>query len=152
MIHFSLPESPFGGVIASHILIAISSGILAVSEVAAVLNNTDDGTMSMRVALLFLFAMIGAAIGSTIAGPMWRSRFPALLDKYLPADLKSQTQHIYGSIDAQLSYPRGTPARDAIILAMTETWKYLTIAGTATLGVAWIEVLLLKEGTPRKRD
>ncbi|KPM39869.1 hypothetical protein AK830_g6705 [Neonectria ditissima] len=149
MIHFSLPESPFGGVLASHVLISMSSGMLAASEIAAVLNDTDDGTFSMRVALLFLFSWVGSAIGSTIATPMWRSRFPYLLEKYLPSELKSQAQTIYGSLEAQLSYDRGTPGRDAIIKAMTETWKYMAIGGTATLAVAWIGVLLLKEGKPR---
>ncbi|XWW98849.1 hypothetical protein V2A60_006852 [Cordyceps javanica] len=148
MIYFSLPDSSFGGVLASHILIAISSGMLAASEVAAVLNDTDDDTFSMRIAVLFLFAWVGSAIGSTIAAPLWRSRFPYLLDKYLPDDIKAQAQHIYGSISAQLSYARGTPGRDAIIKAMTETWKIMSIAGTATLVMAWVGVLLLREGRP----
>ncbi|KAK7398677.1 hypothetical protein QQX98_011948 [Neonectria punicea] len=149
MIHFSRPDSSFAGVLVSHVLVSISSGILAASEIAAVLNDTDDDTFSMRVALLFLFSWVGSAIGSTIATPMWRSRFPYLLEKYLPSEAKSQAQQIYGSLEAQLSYPRGTLSRDAIIQAMTETWKYMTIAGTATLAVAWIGVLLLKEGQPR---
>lgn len=149
MIHFSLPSSSFGGVLASHILIAISSGILAASEVAAVLNDTEDDTFSMRIAVLFLFAWVGSAIGSTIAAPLWRSMFPTLLERYLPDDIKSQTQHIYGSLTAQLSYAPGTPGRDAIIKAMAETWKYMSIAGTATLAMAWVGVLLLREGKPK---
>ncbi|CAK7231626.1 hypothetical protein SBRCBS47491_007994 [Sporothrix bragantina] len=137
MVHYSYPDSNFGGVVGCHILIAISSGILTASEVAAVLNGRDDGSVSMRVALLFVFSYIGAAIGSTIATPVWRTRFPHLLSKYLPAELQDQANTIFGSLTVQLSYARGTPAREAIIRAMCETWRYLIIASIATLALAW---------------
>lgn len=148
MIHYSFPSSSFAGVIGTHVLVSVSSGILAASEIAAVLNDTNDESMSMRVALLFLFSWIGSAVGSTIATPMWRSHFPSLLEKHLPPELKSQKDAIFGSLSIQLSYERGTAGRDAIIKAMTGTWWYLTVAGTATLAVGWIGVLLLKEGKP----
>ncbi|CAK7215077.1 hypothetical protein SCUCBS95973_002356 [Sporothrix curviconia] len=146
MIHYSFPDSNFGGVVGCHVLIAISSGILTASEVAAVLNSRDDGSVSMRVALLFVFSYIGAAIGSTIATPVWRTHFPHLLAKYLPAELQDQTTTIFGSLTVQLSYARGTPARDAIIRAMCETWRNLIIVSIATLAVAWVGCALLTEG------
>lgn len=150
MILFSRPDSPFGGVVACKILTSVASGILAVAQLTAALNETKDGTVSMRMALLYLFSMIGAAIGSTVATPIWRSRFPHLLEAYLPQELKAQAPSIYGSLEVQLSYERGTEGREAIIQAMTETWRYLTITATATLAISWVGVLLLKEG--RRRD
>ncbi|KAL1904160.1 hypothetical protein Sste5344_010140 [Sporothrix stenoceras] len=149
MVHYSYPDSNFGGVVGCHILIAISSGILTASEVAAVLNGRDDGSVSMRVALLFVFSYIGAAIGSTIATPVWRTRFPHLLAKYLPAELQDQANTIFGSLTVQLSYARGTPSREAIIRAMCETWRYLIIASIATLALAWVGCALLREGEGR---
>lgn len=77
---------------------------------------------------MFLTALeIGGAVGSAISGAWWTSSIPSKLAKYLPAESQSEAGEIFGKLTKALSYPMGSPTRDAINLAYQETMDVLLI-------------------------
>jgi hypothetical protein len=62
----------------------------------------------------------------------------------LPEDALESLQDIVGSLDVQLSYEVGTPARSAIEQAYGVAQKRMLIAGTAIMGLCLVWVFLIK--------
>jgi hypothetical protein len=62
----------------------------------------------------------------------------------LPEDALESLQDIVGSLDVQLSYEVGTPARSAIEQAYGVAQKRMLIAGTAIMGLCLAWVFLIK--------
>ncbi|KAK2748270.1 hypothetical protein FQN57_000928 [Myotisia sp. PD_48] len=150
-IYCSQRGAAFGGFVTGQVLISTSAGILHVSLFMAGLDE-KKGENAMRMALFFLSSMVGAAIGLTVATPIWRSTFLRLLEENLPTDLKSEASLIFSSITVQLSYAAVTPGREAIIEALLGTWRYLTITATAVLALGWGGALLLEDRKQTYKD
>lgn len=151
MIYCSRPGSSLGGVIACQVLLAVSAGTMTVSMMMAALSKAKEGEIAMRMALFYMISMLSSALGSTISTAIWRNTLIAALQRHLPSMLKSDARRMAGSIVVQLSYHKGTPGREAIILAFDEAWKYLMIAGTAAMGISVVGVLLMKEDTQSRK-
>ncbi|KAI6249423.1 MFS siderochrome iron transporter 1 [Erysiphe necator] len=132
MIHFRQPSTYIGYVIMCQIFIAFASGGLVISEQMAVIAACSHETVAIPLALLALFSSLGGAIGTSISGAIITNKFPAILDRALPGNLTLNAL-IYGNLEKQLSYPFGTPEREAIIYAYVETMWYQTCIGAAFL-------------------
>lgn len=140
MIYFRQPGKPLGYVIMCQVFIAFGGGTLVVTQQVAIMAAVGPANVAVALALQALFTAIGGAIGTAISGAIWTNTMPGALQKYLPAGLQSQAADIYADITVQLSYPVGSPGRDAIILAYGEVQRYLCIAGLAVLVLAipWV--------------
>ena len=145
MIHFRQPGQGVGYVIMCQIFIAFAGGALVIAEEIAVLAPVPHENIASASALQYLSSGIGGAIGLTISGAIWTNNLPAKLTQYLPADLQDQALTIYGDLVTQLSYPVGSPARDAIIRAYGDTQKLMCIAATAVQVLAIIGVVIWKD-------
>ena len=145
MIYFRQAHSPLGYVIMCQIFIAISGGTLVICQEIAIMSVVGPDNIAVALALISLFTAIGGAIGTSISGAIWTNTLPAALERNLPADLKSQAMTIYGDITVQLGYAWGSPAREAIIDAYSETQRYLCIAGTAVLALQIVWVLMWRD-------
>jgi hypothetical protein len=65
------------------------------------------------------------------------------LAEYLPDDKKDLASSIYASLATQLSYPLGSPEREAMIRAASEAQMIMLIVGTCALVpcLAWMALL-----------
>ena len=140
LIHFRQPDSPLGYVIMCQIFIAFAGGTLVICQEIAIMAAAKHEQVAVVLALLSVFTGIGQAVGQSISGAIWTNTLLKYLTLYLPDPLKAQAVTIYASLPTQLSYPRGTPERDAIIAAYAVTQRRMTIAATVitALGFVWI--------------
>jgi hypothetical protein len=122
----------------------ISSEIWALTTQLAIMARITHQEIAVALALLSLFGSIGSSIGLAIAGALWTNILPAKLYEFLPADTKDQAAEIYGDITIQLSYPIGTPVRDAIIAAYGDVQRKMVIAGAAFLPACLLCLLMWK--------
>ena len=99
---------------------------------------------AVALALQALFTAIGGAIGSSISAAIWTNTLLGQLRKNLPASALGNINDIYGSLDTQLSYPIGSPVRDAIIKSYGVTEKYQCIAATASLIILLVGVCMFR--------
>lgn len=132
MIHFRQPQFGIGYAIMCQIFIAFSGGSLVISEQMAVMAAAPHANVASMLALIGLFSSVGGAIGQAISGAIWTNKFPAALDRALPGNATLNAE-IYGSLVTQLSYPFGSPERDAVLYAYADSMWYLTIAATVFL-------------------
>ncbi|KAJ5999479.1 hypothetical protein N7451_007289 [Penicillium sp. IBT 35674x] len=58
---------------------------------------------------------IGGSIGRAVSGSIWTNTFLHKLQQTLPESALPDSATIYGPLTAQLSYPVGSPTRDAIV-------------------------------------
>ncbi|KAF2716037.1 MFS general substrate transporter [Polychaeton citri CBS 116435] len=142
MIYFRQPHHNIGYVIMCQIFIAFSGGTLVVTEEIAIMAAVGPENVAVALALQALFTAIGGAIGTSISGAIWTNTVPNRLVEYLPESAKGNATEIYSSIYIALSYPVGSPERDAIIKAYAVAQRYMTITGTAVLVLAllWVAV------------
>ncbi|OLN94161.1 Siderophore iron transporter mirB 8 [Colletotrichum chlorophyti] len=143
MIKFRMPDTNVGLVIMCEVLGALAGGTLVMVEQIAVMASVPHRDVAVGLALLAMVTSVGGAIGSTISGAIWTNLMPSKLAAYLPDELKGDALLIYGDITKQLAYEVGTPERDAIILAYSETQKIMIIASLVALAgpILWVSLM-----------
>ena len=124
------------------ILIAFSGGALVVCEEIAIMAAATHQEIAVVLALLSLFTSVGGAVGQAISGAIWTNKMLPYLDKYLAPTDKGLASSIYASLSTQVTYPVGTPVRDAIVHAYGDVQRLLTITGTAVLPAGIVFILL----------
>lgn len=145
MINFRSADTHIGYVIMCQVLIAAGVGIQTGVQYMAVLTNASHESVAIRVAILYLFIMVGGAVGTTVAGAIWTNSLRRYMVEFLPPGLEGEAERLYASLETQLSYPFGSPLRDATVRAYTEVQKLLTITATATTIISWIGLVITKE-------
>lgn len=143
MIKFRMPDTHVGLVIMCEVLGAFAGGTIVLVEQIAIMASVAHRDVAVGLALLALVTSVGGAIGQSISGAIWTNLMPSKLESYLPDELKDQALTIYGDLATQLSYPVGTPERDAIIRAYGETQKVMIIASLVALvgSVLWVALM-----------
>ena len=106
--------------------------------------TVDHGQIAAVLALLGLFGYMGGAVGNSISGAIWTNSLPEALQHLLPDAVKPDWEDIYGDLTKQLSYPMGSPAREAIMEAYGIAQRRMLIAGTCIMGLSLFWVLLIR--------
>ena len=145
MIHFRQPHTNIGYIIMCQIFVAFAGATIILGEQVAVMAGAEHGEIAAVLALLGLFGYIGGAIGNSISGAIWTNTLPEYLQKLLPQSCSGEWEDIYGDLTKQLSYPMGSPCREAIIEAYGVAQKRMLIAGTAIMVFAFICVVLIRD-------
>jgi hypothetical protein len=144
MIYFRQPGHNVGYMCMCQIFLAVGGGTFILIEQVAVLAAASHEDYAAMLALLSTFGNIGGAVGSSVSGAIWTNTLPGKLRENLPTELKDQWETIYESLDAQLSYPVGSPARTAIQNAYAFSQRNMMIAGTAVMGLSIAWVLMMR--------
>lgn len=136
MVCFRQPEMPIFLVVLPQVLQALGGSTLVVTEQMAVMAVAKHGEVASLIALLGLSSAVGSGIGSSVSGAIWTNTVYAELLRLLPDDTKDRARAIYESLHLQLSYPVGSPVRDAIIQAYTIAQRRMLLAGLCILLLA----------------
>lgn len=129
LTHFRVPDTYVGYLAMCQIFNGAAGGILAMTSHIAIFSTVSHQEIAVVYAIYGLFGSIGASIGLAIAGALWTNVLPQKLEEFLPEGSKNLTSTIYGSLPTQLSYPMGSPIRDAIIEAYSDVQRKMVIAG-----------------------
>lgn len=152
MIKFRMPGTHIGLVIMCEVFGSLAGGTLVMVQSIAVMASVPHRDVAVGIALLSLVTSVGGSIGGSISGAIWTNLMPQKLAEYLPDDLKANATEIYGSLPVQLSYPWGTPERDAIVKAYGETQKIMLIASLSSLAGPIVWVLMMKNHRLSERE
>ncbi|KAF2000345.1 MFS general substrate transporter [Amniculicola lignicola CBS 123094] len=144
LIKFREPGTRIGLLVMVEVFSAMAGGTLVLVEQLAIMAAVPHENIATGLALLAMITSIGGSVGQTISSAIWTQIVPTRLERYLPDDLKSQAPLIYGSLPTQLSYPKGSVVRDAIIHAYGDAQKLMVITGTCAMVPCLIWVLMLK--------
>ncbi|KAL4793879.1 major facilitator superfamily-domain-containing protein [Aspergillus venezuelensis] len=142
MINFRNPEHDVGYMVMCLVFLSLSGGILTSTPQIAAMSSSSHQHIAAVVAVLSMFSSIGGAIGATVSSAIWQDIFPKKLTEYLPVEEQANFLTIYGSIDAQISYPVGSPARIAIQRAYADAQEMMLTTGTAIWALGIMGVLL----------
>lgn len=135
MILFRQPDVNIGYIVMCQVFIAFAGGALVICEQMAVMASVTHQHIAVILAIEAMFSSVGGAIGSTIAAAIWTGVFPESLAKYLPPESQGNLTQIYGDLTTQLSYPVGSPTRNAIEQSYGDAQKAMLIASTALLAI-----------------
>ncbi|KAJ5787563.1 Major facilitator superfamily domain general substrate transporter [Penicillium paradoxum] len=130
--------------VAAKSLIGIGRGFYQTAAQVSVQATVSRQEVSVVTAVFFASMSVGGAIGTSVAGAIWRNTLPKKLQQYLPDELKGQAKSIFGSIVTARKYAMGTEARDAINRSYRESQRLLAIAGLVSLSLMLIVMLFLK--------
>lgn len=145
MLFFRQPGIPIHLVVLSQVVQALGGGALVVTEQMAVMAVAKHGEVASLIAMLGLSSAVGSGIGSSVSGAIWANTVYAELLRLLPDDTKGQAQEIYEHLHLQLSYPVGSPVREAIIQAYTIAQRRMVLAGLCILLLAIPSVAVWKD-------
>jgi hypothetical protein len=135
MIHFRQASQDIGYVVMTQIFVAFAGGPIVVAGEMAMMAPSDHQHIAVIIAILDLFSSIGWAIGGSISSAIWTGTFPKELAKRLPAD--APLMDIYASLPTQISFPMGTPTRDAINASYSASQRYMLTTSMCLLAVGW---------------
>jgi hypothetical protein len=145
MIEFRQPDVNIGFIVMCQIFIAFSGGTLVICEEIAAMAAVSHQYIAVILAAEGMFANIGGAIGSTVAGAIWTGVLPKKLAEYLPQEAKANLTMIYGDLTTQLSYEVGTETRDAIVRAYGDAKRIMIIAAASILVLAVAAVAVWRD-------
>ncbi|KAL2827953.1 siderophore iron transporter mirA [Aspergillus cavernicola] len=126
-------------------LIGIGRGFYQTASQVSVQAKVSRGEVSVVTAVFFASMSIGGAIGTSVAGAVWRSTLPKKLTEHLPAEFKNQSEAIFGSIVVAQKYEVGTAVRDAIDTSYRQSQRLLGIAALAALAPMLIIMFFLED-------
>jgi hypothetical protein len=151
MIHFRGPQYNQGYLIMCQIFVAIGGGIMALLTQLAVMSVVSHQDTAAVLAVLGTVTSIGGAVGLAVSGAIWTNTLPQQLAQNLPPSINNQSATIFGSLVDQLSYPRGSAERDAIIESYAYLQKILCGVATGISAGALILVFGLKDVDLKQR-
>lgn len=150
LTHFRVPGAYVGYLAMCQIFNGAAGGILAMTSHIAVFSAVSHQEIAVVYAVYGMFGSIGAAIGFAIAGAIWTNVLPQKLEQFLPDDSKNLSSAIYGSLPTQLSYPMGSPIRDAIIEAYSDVQRKMVIAGGCFIPLLAVVVFIWRDINVKK--
>ncbi|KAL2024855.1 hypothetical protein VTK56DRAFT_3554 [Thermocarpiscus australiensis] len=145
MAAFRQPDVNIGYVVMCQVFIAVAGGTLVICEQMAAMAATTHQYIAVVLAVEAMFANVGGAIGSTVAGAIWNGVFPARLAEYLPPESQGNLTAIVGSLPVQLSYPVGSPTRTAIQHAYGDAQRIMIIASTVLQVISLVSVIVWRD-------
>ncbi|CAJ2511705.1 Uu.00g073300.m01.CDS01 [Anthostomella pinea] len=145
LIHFREPGTHLGWIIMCEILYAFAGGACVICEQLAVMAAAAHQHVAVVLAVEGMFSSVGGAIGLSIAGAIWTGLFPVKLAEYLPEESQANLTSIYGDLVTQLSYPVGSPTRDAIIRAYGDAQKWMFVAATTITIIGLVAVMFWRD-------
>ncbi len=157
LIKFRTPGSHVGYLVMCQLFNGLYSGVWSLTAQLAIMATIGHQELAVALALYGLFGSIGASIGNALASALWTNIFPVQLYKNLPDDAKNLTQTIYGDINVQLSYPLGSPIRDATIQTYGHVQRLMVITGVCFLPLCigclflWKNINVIKMDASRKK-
>ncbi|KAJ5691990.1 hypothetical protein N7462_001413 [Penicillium macrosclerotiorum] len=125
-------------------LIGIGRGFYQTAAQVSVQAVVSRQEVSVVTAVFFASMSVGGAIGTSVAGAIWRNTLPNKLQQYLPEDLKDQANAIFGSIVVAQKYAEGTEARIAIDKSYRESQRLLAIGALVSLSLMLLVMPFLK--------
>lgn len=143
MIHFRTPGN-IGYIVMCYLFHSISQGILIITDEIAILAAGGHENVAASIAIVSIFGSIGGSIGLTISGIIWQDIFPKSLLANLPLDQMEMFPLIYGDIVTQMSYPVGTPTRNAINQAYADAFLRLLATSTGIWAIGAVGVIMWK--------
>lgn len=145
MIHFRGQEGSINYIIMCQIFIAFAGGQTVIAMQMAVMAAADREGVPMMLSLIALFTSVGGAIGNAVAAAINANIFPSRLLSALPESAKADYLTIYsGGYLVQMTYPVGSPVREAINYAWGQSQRYSCIAATAIYILAIPAILVWK--------
>lgn len=144
-IYFRGRDHGIGYLVMCQIFIAFAGGTLVIGEDMAVMASADRDGVPMMLSLIGLMSSVGGAIGTAVASAIYNNTFPQTLLKSLPAEAQGDYTTIYmGGYTVQMSYPVGSPIRNAIDYSWGEAQKYGSVAATCILVLAFPAIAMWK--------
>jgi hypothetical protein len=143
LIKFREPGTHIGLLVMVEVLYGMGGAVLVQIENVAIMASVPHENVATGLALLAMLTSVGGAVGQTISGAIWTNVVPRKLVEYLPQDRKYLAPAIYADLGKQLSYPFGSPEREAMIAAASDAQKIMLIVGTCALlpCLAWVALL-----------
>ncbi|KAK3192057.1 hypothetical protein K4F52_001684 [Lecanicillium sp. MT-2017a] len=158
LLKFRTPGSHVGYLVMCQLFNGVYSGVWSLTAQLAIMAVVGHQELAVAIALYGLFGSIGASIGNALAAALWNNILPVELYKNLPDDAKNLTQTIFGNINVQLSYPMGSPIREATIQAYGHVQRLMVITGVCFIPVcvaclfAWKNINVIKVDAARKKS
>ena len=145
MLKFRQPDVNVGYIVMCQIFIAFAGGTIVICEQTAAMAAVPHQYIAVIIAIEGMCSSIGGGVGGSIAAAIWQGIFPQALGKYLPEEAQVNLTIIYGDLATQLSYPEGSPTRQAIQHAYSDAQRMMLIAGTAVLALGFVAVALWRD-------
>ncbi|CAG8925912.1 unnamed protein product [Penicillium salamii] len=150
MIKFRQPDGNIGYIVMCQIFVAFGGGTLVICEQMTVMAVSAQRNIPAILAIEGVVANIGSALGGTVAVAMWTGIFPTKLKAYLPASAQANLTSIYGQLDVQQSYTKGSATRDAIDHAYGDTQRLMLITATCLYLITWTSCFFWKDLNVKK--
>ncbi|KPM45762.1 Siderophore iron transporter mirB [Neonectria ditissima] len=144
MIYFRSPTGYVGYIVMTQIFISFGGSVFIICMQLAVLAAVDHQYVATALALLNVTGTAGGAIGYAISGAIWTNTFEKSLERYLPESALASIADIYGDIEVQLSYEKGSLERIAIQKAYSYSQTRMLAAGTGIMALGFIWVAMIR--------
>lgn len=131
LILFRRPDTEIGFLVLAQVLLTIGGSTLVMCDQMAVMAVSSHEDLASVMAILSLSYYVGSAGGNALSGSIWNSVLPNALAETLPDMSKPELKALCSDLKRQLSYPMGSPTRDAIIAAYSTAQVKMCMTGAA---------------------
>jgi MFS family permease len=152
LIPYRQPNAPTSVLVITQILMGLGTGIYSSCAQLAVTVPVTHQQIAAVLAIWGMFGSVGSSIGFAISGGIWNNVLPGQLLERLPEESKHRAAEIFGSILVQMSFPDGTPERDAVVGAYAHTQRLMVITGVALMPIVLLSVVVWRNVNVKKLE
>ncbi|KAF7515251.1 hypothetical protein G7054_g14672 [Neopestalotiopsis clavispora] len=145
LILFRRPETEIGYLVLAQVMLTIGGSTLVLCDQIAVMAVSSHEDLASVMAILSVSYYVGSAGGNALSGSIWNSVLPKALAESLPDMPKAELKALCSDLNKQLSYPIGTPIRDAIISAYSTAQVKMCVTGAAVSLIQIIAVAIWRD-------
>lgn len=145
LVAFRKPGTAPGLIAMTQVFVGIGGAIIPNTSQIAMMAAVTQAEIAPVLAIYNAVGSILSSIGTTVGGAIWNSVLPKQLYKNLPDDAKNMTMDIFADMTVALTYPMGTPTRDAINVSYGETTRIQAIVGACMMPLLLLTFIFWKD-------
>lgn len=147
MRQFRTADAGVVRLVATQMAVGAGAGLMSVPTQIGIQASVAHSPhlVSAATAVYLTMGEVGIALGSAVSGALWGRLVPAKLELYLPEADRANATAIYSSVQTAMSYPWGSPTRDAIIRAYQESMTALLAIALAFCVPVLVLALLMRD-------
>ncbi|KAM4065834.1 major facilitator superfamily protein [Hirsutella rhossiliensis] len=146
------PDAAIGVLALTQVLVGLGASFFMVCSSIAIMAPVTHQQIAAVNALSGLFRGVGSSIGYAIAGGIWNNMLPTELYNRLPEPMKNQSKTIFGDIVLQMSFPDGSPEREAVVGAYSHVMRLMVIAGACFMPLCLLSIICWRNINVKKLE
>jgi hypothetical protein len=144
MLMFRNVRAPIYAIVITQSLVGVGGGFINGPNQLGVQAACAHADVATATSMFLTVMSLGGAVGGSISGAVWTSGVKGGMMKYLPDDMKSDVDTLFGDVTKVAALEAGSPGKLAVDRAYDETMFKLVLIAVCMCAPMYLAALFMK--------